>query len=56
MVQCDGCGGLSPLEGVLVSIEKHTEGRTDVLFHKLCLNCIRGTGGEREIRELSGSI
>jgi hypothetical protein len=54
MVQCDGCGSLAPLEGILVPIEKHAEGRTHVLFHKLCLNCIRGTGREREIRELNG--
>lgn len=54
MVQCDSCGSLAPLGGILVPIEKHVEGRTDVLFHKLCLNCIRGTEGEREIRELNG--
>jgi hypothetical protein len=51
MVQCDGCGSLVPLEGILVPIEKHIEDRPDVLFHKLCLNCIRGTEGERETRE-----
>lgn len=35
MVQCDGCGSLSPLEGVLGPTEKHTKGRTEWLVSNI---------------------
>jgi hypothetical protein len=50
MVECDHCNR-PVLSGVLLPVTRHIEEQMRTVDEHWCLNCLRGTGDERERRE-----